>query len=170
MTDLTTPLANIFATTDQLIPLVLDQLTDRMSRTRARDDEGPSISWHLGHLLHYRCTALDLLGMDAANPYRAPFFDNAATDGANYPTVAELREQWAAVSARLLDALAKAGDDALAAPVSGGAHAEQTVLDKLAFTAFHEGYHMGGIAAIQKQLGLQSPPEKIMAQMTGSGG
>ena len=42
------PLMNIFGTTDHLIPLILDDLSDAVARTRARDEEGPSIAWHLG--------------------------------------------------------------------------------------------------------------------------
>ena len=68
-----------------------------------------------------------------------------------------------------MGALSSATDEALAAPVGSGPHAEDSVRDKFAFTAFHEGYHLGGIAALQKTIGKSSPPEKIMAAMQTGG-
>ena len=163
------PLMNIFGTTDHLIPLILDDLSDAVARTRARDEEGPSIAWHLGHLLSYRHVGLQMLSQADDNPYETMFASSPATDGRDYPTTAELSEQWSSVSERFMSALASATEEALAAPVSGGPHAEECVRDKLAFLAFHEGYHLGSIAALQKALGQSSPPEKIMAAMKATG-
>jgi uncharacterized damage-inducible protein DinB len=162
------PLMNVFGTTDHLIPLILEGLSDADARTRAREGNGPSIAWHLGHLLSYRSTGLKLLGQDADNPYEAAFGSSPATDGRDYPTTAELGAQWDSVSERFTAALATATDEELQAPAPGGAHAEDCVRDTLAFFAFHEGYHMGSIAALQKALGKSSPPEKIMAAMKGA--
>ena len=163
------PLMNIFGTTDHLIPLILGDLSDSDARTRARDGEGPSIAWHLGHLLSYRHQGLKLLNQADDNPYESKFGATPATDGRDYPTTAELSAQWRSVSERFLGALATATDEDLATPVSGGPHAEECVRDKLAFIAFHEGYHMGSIAALQKTLGQNTPPEKIMAAMEAGG-
>ncbi len=163
------PLMNIFGTTDHLIPLILDDLSDAVARTRARDAEGPSIAWHLGHLLSYRHVGLQMLSQADDNPYETMFASSSATDGRDYPTTAELSEQWGSVSERFMSALSSATEEALAAPVSGGPHAEECVRDKLAFLAFHEGYHLGSIAALQKALGQSSPPEKIMAAMKATG-
>ena len=160
---------SIFGTSDHLIPLILDGLSDEDSRRRSRGPEGPSIAWHLGHLLHCRHQAMKLLGGGTENPYADRFFSTGASDGADYPGVAELRQEWHAVSERFMAALGGASDELLSAPVAGGAHAEECVRDKIAFVAFHEGYHLGSIAAIQKQLGYATPPEKIMAAMAGGG-
>ena len=163
------PLMNIFGTTDHIVPLILDDLSDADARTRARDDAGPSIAWHLGHLLSYRHKMLQMLGRSDDNPYEAAFGGTPATDGRDYPTTAEFSTQWSAVSERFMGALGSATEDALAAPVSSGAHAEECVRDKIAFFAFHEGYHLGSIATLQKALGKNSPPEKIMAAMKAAG-
>ena len=163
------PLLNIFGTTDYLIPLVLEDLSDSESRTRARGEDGPSIAWHLGHLLSYRLQGLRLLDATVENPYEAVFGSSPATDGDGYPTTAELSEQWNRVSRQLMGALSSATDEALAAPAGSGLHGEESVRDKFAFTAFHEGYHLGGIAALQKTIGKSSPPEKIMAAMQAGG-
>ena len=163
------PLMNIFGTTDHLIPLILDDLSDSESRARARGEHGPSIAWHLGHLLSYRHQGLQMLGQTDDNPYEAAFGSSPATAGGGYPTTAELSEQWSRVGEQFMGALSSATEEALAAPVRGGAHAAESVRDKIAFIAFHEGYHLGSIAALQKTIGKSSPPEKIMAAMqTGS--
>ena len=96
------PLMNIFGTTDHLIPLILDDLSDAESRVRARGDDGPSIAWHLGHLLSYRHQGLQLLGQADDNPYVEAFERSPATDGRDYPTTTELSEQWSRVSTRFL--------------------------------------------------------------------
>jgi uncharacterized damage-inducible protein DinB len=162
------PLINIFGTTDYLVPLILEDLSDADVRTRAREGDGPSIAWHLGHLLSYRCNGLTLLGQAGDNPYEAAFGSSPATDGRDYPTPTDLGEQWISVSKQFMAALASATDEDLQAPAAGGAHAEECVRDKLAFMAFHEGYHIGSVATLQKTLGKSSPPEKIMAAMKGA--
>lgn len=166
MANTAAPLVNIFGTTDHLIPLILDDLSDPDARQRARGTDGPSIAWHLGHLLSYRHQGLRLLGEADENPYTETFEDHPATDGRDYPTTTELGKRWDQASKRFLGALSAATEEVLAAPVSG-AHQEQSVRDKIAFLAFHEGYHMGAIAALQKSIGQDTPPEKIVAAMKG---
>ena len=161
------PLMNIFGTTDHLIPLILDDLSDAESRVRARGDEGPSIAWHLGHLLSYRHQGLQLLGQADDNPYEEAFERSPATDGRDYPTTTELSEQWSRVSTRFLGAISSATEEAITAPITSGVHAEKSVCDQIAFLAFHEGYHIGGIAALQKTIGKSTPAEKIVAAMKG---
>ena len=163
------PLMRVFGITDSLIPLILEDLSDSESRVRARGDDGPSIAWHLGHLLCYRCQGLQMLGQAVDNPYEARFGNDPATDGGDYPTVAELKAQWEDVSQRFLSAVSAATDDALAAPVGGGPHAEETLRDRLGFLAFHEGYHTGSIAALQKTIDKRTPAEKIVAAMQAAG-
>jgi hypothetical protein len=124
--------------------------------------------WHLGHLLSYRSNGLKLLGQDTDNPYEAAFGSSPATDGRDCPTTAELGAQWADLSQRFMAALASATDEDLQARAPGGAHAEECVRENFAFFAFHEGYHMGSTATLQKALGKSSPPEKIMAAMKGA--
>jgi uncharacterized damage-inducible protein DinB len=53
-------------------------------------------------------------------------------------------------------------EEALDAPVEG-VHDERTLRDKLAFLAFHEGYHLGAIGAMRKAMGHRGPAERIMA-------
>ena len=103
------------------------------------------------------------------NPYEAAFANSPATDGSDYPTVAELTSQWKDVGERFTTALSSASDEKLAAPVGAGPHAEQSVRDQIAFLAFHEGYHMGSVAALQKTIDKSTPAEKIVAAMKAAG-
>jgi uncharacterized damage-inducible protein DinB len=162
-------LLGIFGTTDFIVPLVLQDLTDDQARRRARGDSGPSIAWTVGHMLHYRHNALALLGRPQNDPYAERFGTVGATDGTDYPAVAELLEQWKSISTALTAVVSQAPEKTFDAPVKGGPHAEESVRDKLAFIAFHEGYHMGALGAVRKSLGLLGPAEKVMALAAQNG-
>ncbi len=125
MTGTTQTLTGTFGTTDFLMPLVLEDLTDEDARKRSRGEEGPSIAWMVGHLLHYRHYVMTLLGGEERdNPYAERFADAGATDGADYPTVAELREQWGA-TATDFQALLTSKTEAEFEKTSEGAHDER---------------------------------------------
>lgn len=154
-------LLGVCGTVDFLMPLVLGDLSDTQARTRSRKDAGPSIAWTVGHLLHYRCTAMKLVGRERPNPWAERFDTTAATDGADYPAVQALLAEWHEVGEAFRSVIGQLSEDALNAPITGGAHDEQTVRDKLAFVAFHEGYHMGAIGGLLKALGLPGPAERV---------
>ena len=163
MTGTTQTLTGTFGTTDFLMPLVLDDLTDEDARKRSRGEEGPSIAWMVGHLLHYRHHVMSLLGGDERdNPYAERFGDAGATDGANYPSVAELREQWGALATDF-QALLTSKTESEFDETSEGAHDERSLRDQVAFFAWHEGYHMGALGAQLKAMGYMGPAEKVMA-------
>ncbi len=156
-------LLSLFRTTDQILSLSLADLTDRMARTRIRNDSGASIAWTVGHLLDHRYKVLALLGSARPSPWASRFGDTAATDGSDYPTLAALREAWGALHGELEAAFAAAGPDRLAAPGGSGTHGEATVRDRVAFLAWHEGYHLGVIGACRKAAGLRGPAELAQA-------
>ncbi len=156
-------LLGVSGTVDFLMPLVLADLSDEQARKRSRGDAGPSIAWTVGHLLHYRCNAMKLVGHTRDNPYAARFDTTAASDGSDYPTIAALLDEWRQVGEEFRSAIGRVSEQTLDAPAAGGAHDEQGVRDKLAFFAFHEGYHLGVIGTIRKALGLPGPAERVMA-------
>jgi len=156
-------LMGTFGTTDYLLPLVLEDLTDEDSRRRARGDEGPSIAWAVGHLLSCRLDVMDVMGSPPVeNPFAEGFRYAAATEGQGYPTVAELREQWSAIAGELRRVLESMSEKDFDRPVAGFS-GEQSLRDRLAFFAWHEGYHMGGIGTQLKAMGYLGPAEKVMA-------
>lgn len=74
-----------------------------------------------------------------------------------------LREAWGALHRELEAAFAAAGPDRLAAAGGTGTHGEATVRDRVAFLAWHEGYHLGVIGACRKAAGLAGPAELARA-------
>ena len=151
-------------TTNMLMPLVLGDLTDELARRCTRDGEGPSIAWQVGHILDFRCQLITLLGTPKESPLGVPFATSSATDGADYPTVAELLRHWKQIEADLDAALEDAGEATIRRTVEGGFHVGRPTLDAVAFCVFHEAYHMGALGAIRKTLGLPGPAELVMAQ------
>ena len=155
-------------TSNMLVPLVLGDLTDELARRRTRDGEGPSIAWLLGHILDFRCQLTTLLGTPKESPFSVGFATSSATDGADYPTVAEFLQHWKQIEADLEAALEAAGEATIRRTVeSGGFHAGRPILDAVAFCVFHEAYHMGALGAVRKTLGLPGPAELVMAQAAG---
>jgi uncharacterized damage-inducible protein DinB len=165
-------LAGIFGMTDFMIPMVLDDLTDEQARARPRGEGGPSILWAVGHLLHYRCFMLGRFGHESGTDERLePLFGNTpASDGSDYPSLTEMREIWDEVSTEFTGALAALGEDQLDARLEEGWHADQTLRDQIVFFAWHEGYHLGAIGQIRKELGLLGPAERVMAMREAAAG
>ena len=149
--------------TDFLMPLVLDDLSDEQARERSRGEEGPSIAWTVGHLLPYRVHVLGLLGEERENPYEARFGSVAASEGSDYPSLAELSEAWSSVGDDFRNVLTSKSEEELDFVSEGGAHDERSLRDQIVFFAWHEGYHLGAIGTMRKSLGLLGPAEKVMA-------
>ena len=156
--------AGTLAVSNMLAPLVLGDLTDELARQRTRGGEGPSIAWQVGHILDCRCQLITLLGTPKESPFRVAFATSSASDGADYPTVAEFLQHWKAIEADLQAALEGASEETVRRTVEGGGpNAGQPVLGAVAFWVFHEAYHMGALGAIRKTLGLPGPSELVMA-------
>ena len=165
MTPTLESVSSCLATTNMLMPLVLGDLTDELARQRTRNGNGPSIAWEVGHMLDYRCQLATLLGKPKSSPFSVAFATSSATDGADYPTVAEFLQHWKRIEVDLAAALEGAGESTIRRTVEdGGPHAGRSVLDAVAFFMFHEAYHMGAIGAIRKDIGLLGPAELVMAQ------
>ena len=161
MSDTSKTLMGTFVTTDFLVPLVLEDLSEDDARKRSRDGEGPSIAWIVGHLLHYRHFVMNLLGHDRVNPH-GETFTQTATDGSAYPTVGELQEQWEALRSDFQAALMSQTEEDWDASGTG-AHDERSLRDQVIFFAWHEGYHMGALGALRKDMGYPGPAEKVIS-------
>ncbi len=165
MIPLLEPIVASLGTTNMLLPLVLNDLSDETARQRTRDGEGPSIAWEVGHLLDFRYQMLASLGAEKERPFAIDFIQTPASDGQDYPTLSELREVWDQLRAELEAALDAATERSIRQLMpKGGPHGEQAVLGWVVFLAWHEAYHMGAIGAIRKGLGLPGPAELVMAQ------
>jgi len=157
MSQLIRPIAESLRISDFFIDLLTGDLTNDQAVVRIRGEEGPSISWILGHLLNGRCEILKLLDPHAENPF-ADRFDRlvAATDGSDYPDIADLMRSWGEISERVFDAFEAIGDEQLVGPIAemGAPHEEKNLLGVLAYVVWHETYHMGHIGLIRTQMGL----------------
>ena len=161
MSDTSKTLMGTFGTTDFLVPLVLEDLSEDDARKRSRDGEGPSIAWIVGHLLHYRHFVMNLLGHDRVNPH-GETFTQTATDGSAYPTIGELQKQWEALRSDFQAALMSETEEDWDASGTG-AHEERSLRDQVIFFAWHEGYHVGALGALRKEMGYPGPAEKVIA-------
>ena len=161
MSDTAKTLMGTFGMTDFLVPLVLEDLSHDDARKRSRDGEGPSIVWILGHLLFYRHYVMSLLGHDGVDP-NGETFTQAATNGSDYPTIGELQEQWGALGSDFQAALMSKTDEDWDTPGTGS-HDERSLREQVIFFAWHEGYHMGALGALRKEMGYPGPAEKVMA-------
>ena len=169
MGTLATPIAASLGTTDFIIELVTSDLDDNTARRRARSDEGPSIAWVVGHMLHYRCNIMKLLGHEQDDPFTV-FGEEGASAGDAYPDVSSLRESWRTTSKAVHDVLCNATDEQIMAP-QGGAdspHGEKKVLDTLVFYMWHEAYHMGQLGTLRTQFGLTPTAELAIAASKGA--
>jgi uncharacterized damage-inducible protein DinB len=151
-----------FAMTDYILPMALEGLSDADARKRSRGDSGPSIAWIVGHLLHYRIHVLGLLGEERDDPWAEKFGDAEATEGSDYPGVADLRDAWERVADDLADVMAGKSDADFDHPVDGPRD-EETLRDQLVFFGWHEGYHLGALGAQLKRLGYMGPADRVRA-------
>ncbi len=164
------PIADSLKLTDFIMGLVTNDLDDRTARRQARGAEGASIAWIVGHLCHYRYEIMKLLGHDAPSPFAEAFGKEGATDGADYPSIEELRASWMTVSKKVAHVLASATDEQISAPLPGpgSPHGEKSILDTIVFYMWHESYHMGQLGTLRAQFGLTPTATLAMEAATQS--
>ena len=122
------------------------------------DGGGNSAGWIAGHLASSRFVLGELIGLDLANPFGDLFARGAEVqDDSAYPPLADIVAAYETISeaimARLGDLTASDLDKELGAPYPVQ---EPTVLNGIAFLAFHEAFHIGQLGYIRKLLGYQT--------------
>jgi hypothetical protein len=158
------PIIALQGTSSSILATGIGDLTDQGAKARSRGGSGPSIAWTIGHLCHFKITMLGLLGQPRENPFTAQFERTPASDGSDYPPLADLAASYASLSADLCDALASSGDR-LEAPMPGrGPHDEKRILDTVLFLTWHEAYHIGAIGAIRREQGRKGIAELVTAR------
>ncbi len=145
--------------------LVTGDLNNKDAMQRSRGEEGASISWTIGHLLHYRCQVLNLLGKKKESEFKAKFSDMGATNGDDYPDILDFDLKWQELHAEIEEHLPKVSDAQLTEQIENeeSPHNEKAVLDVLVFLMWHESYHLGVLGAIRKQLGLTATADLAMS-------
>lgn len=161
MTDLARPVLTGLEVADFNVRLQAGDLDDATARRRARGEAGASISWILGHLLCQRCYLLAACGEETENPYESRFsFRAPATDGADYPPIADLRSDWIDLHGRLVHRVRGLSVEALLAESTlPNPTGDASLLSALAFFVWHEAYHVGTIGLLRVQWGLRHTHE-----------
>jgi uncharacterized damage-inducible protein DinB len=156
MDALVRPIVGLYGLSNNMLATSVRDLPEQDARTRSRGGAGPSIAWTIGHLCHFKVVVLGMLGHPRDNPFAAQFERTPASDGSDYPDLSELVASFAQLNNDLCAALATSATR-LDGPLPGaGAHDEKKLLDTVLFFAWHEGYHIGGIGTMRKELGRKS--------------
>jgi hypothetical protein len=155
------PIIALHGVSNSILATGIGDLTDQGAKTRSRGGAGPSIAWTIGHLCHFKIKMLGLLGQPRENPFTAQFEHTPASDGTDYPPLADLAASYAALSGDVCAALASAGDRLEAPMPGGGLHDEKRVLDTVLFLTWHEAYHIGAIGAIRREQGRTAIAELV---------
>lgn len=156
--------AGNFGTGDMIMALVLGDIKDEQAVQRTRDSGGPSVSWHVLHMLAMRHVCIGLLGGEPDTQFHG-YIQESASDGSDYPSVTELAAHWEKSREKLGAALEAATEEAARATTNFFGDPNKPVIDALSFLSFHEAYHIGALGAIRKEIGLAGPAELVMAQM-----
>jgi uncharacterized damage-inducible protein DinB len=154
MDALARPIIALYGLSNGILGTGISDLSDENARARSRGGAGPSITWTIGHLCHYKIKVLELLGgRSRENPFSSTFEHAAATDGAGYPPLAELAASFSELNSEVCTALASSADRLEAAMPGVGLHSEKRIIDTVLFLAWHEAYHIGAIGAIRREQG-----------------
>jgi uncharacterized damage-inducible protein DinB len=116
---------------------------------------GNSLAFLAAHLTDTRHFLAERIGHPVANPV-APYLAGARTidDITEWPSLAELRDAWCAVSAHLHSTLARmSAADLAQANFDRFPLADGTRLGMIAFLVQHDSYHVGQMAFLRRQLG-----------------
>jgi uncharacterized damage-inducible protein DinB len=148
------PIAYIFQANDGLIRQTLRDLPAEAFWTQP-GGQGNSIMWIVGHITQTRAGMLSLLGERASTGWGELFRRGAQRqDPSAYPEPQAIKTVGADLSKRLLAKLATMTEEELAAPVTAVKLPNvNTVIEALAFFAFHEAYHVGQLGYVKKALG-----------------
>jgi hypothetical protein len=155
------PILALHGVSNNILATGIGDLTDQSAKARSRGGAGPSIAWTIGHLCHYKITMLGLLGRPRENPFTAQFEHTPASDGSDYPPLADLAASYASLSGDVCAALASSGDRLEAPMPGGGPHDEKRILDTVLFLTWHEAYHIGAIGAIRREQGRRAIAELV---------
>ncbi len=170
MDALARPVLAAFENANFVMSLQLGDLKNDDAIRRARDGAGASISWIVGHLLSFRCQALQGCGVERDDPYAEKFsFQAPASDGSDYPDIVRLRQDWIDLHTELTTTLSGLSADQLLAEAPTSTPMEDpSVLGVLSFYAWHEAYHVGGIGMLRAEWGFRRTHELVLESMSGS--
>jgi hypothetical protein len=136
---------------------MLDKSIDALSSEQwSSHPEGCNcLLWVAGHIIWARSRVLAVLGSPWGRPW-LQYFERGSNpaDAANYPAPEEIAAAWTDVKGALTAALEAASPESLAGPGPEKVPSFDGMLSgTIGFMAWHEGYHVGQAAMLQKWLG-----------------
>jgi uncharacterized damage-inducible protein DinB len=149
------PIAYIFQANDGMIRQTLSDLPAE-ALWKQPGGQGNSIMWIVGHITQTRAGLLSLLGERASTGWGELFRRGAQRqDPSAYPEPKAIKEIGIDLTKRLQTKLATITEDELSAPINAAVKLPNvsTVVEALAFFAFHEAYHVGQLGYVKKALG-----------------
>jgi uncharacterized damage-inducible protein DinB len=115
-------------------------------------DKANSFAWVFGHIVNSRFHIAKAIGLDEKASFDELYSMGSDVRGADaYPSVDELKTAYADITGRLKARLEKLTDSDLdGAPAFKVPGIEESVAGLISFMAFHEAYHIGQLAYIQR--------------------
>ena len=148
------PIVYIFQANDGLIRQTLSDLPAE-ALWKQPAGQGNSIMWIVGHITQTRAGLLSLLGDRASTGWGELFRRGAQRqDPSVYPDPQAIKTVGIELTKRLQAKLTTITDADLAAPVTAVQLPNvRTIVEALAFFAFHEAYHVGQLGYVKRALG-----------------
>lgn len=137
---------------------VLDGITEEAALKRI-DNKTNHVVWMTGNLVNCRYWIGNLLGIEDKDPSEELFKEGRALDeNLDYPTLEELRKNFAAISPKVYQKLLTATDEQLEEAISFGMNASflsENVLNMIGMCIGREDYLFGQIGLMRKLLDLK---------------
>jgi uncharacterized damage-inducible protein DinB len=134
---------------------------DGMSEQQALERPGASanhVAFLAAHLVEARYFIARALGLQAHSPFKEILEGAKGIDDIEaFPSLDAIRAAWSGVSGRLSERLESLDENSLSAkaparfPIEGG----DTILGCLTFLVQHDAYHIGQLALLRRQIGLE---------------
>ena len=123
------------------------------------DDKTNHVIWMVGNLVNCRYWMGTMLGLEEKDPNETLFTEGRTLDeNLNYPTLEELKTNFAAISAKVYDKLLTATEEQLEAPSPMNMNIpfiKENVLNIIGMCIGREDYLLGQIGLMRKLLDLK---------------
>lgn len=137
---------------------VLDSITEEAALKRI-DNKTNHVVWMTGNLVNCRYWIGNLLGIADEDPYEDLFKEGRELDESfNYPSLEELKKNFAAISPKVYQKLLMATDQQLDTAISIGMNVpfvKENVLNMIGMCIGREDYLLGQIGLMRKMLDLK---------------
>lgn len=147
----TTSLKFVAGMSGYIVRQVIDGITEEECARRPQP-AGNSMGWVLGHIVFYRNTTMDLLGMPRVwtDAEAWPFERGVRPEEKPLPALrlSKLMQDFDRSQERMVAGIERLSDAELAREVDGS-----TLGEKLAKWQFHEAYHVGQLGLLRRLLG-----------------